>query len=504
MYLSIYSFLLLLYVFTPYKAHSKQQITTFSETESISEEEHDLFQQCATDICGPADRDLFRPDNEHLKFFIDKESFDKTVTIDPKISSKFNKDVQPIIRETLQNLEEILDTLRNTLQKLNSGNYSSEWDGIGKDIAHYYATDRESDPVFSVKVESESDYQRQQFFTNELEKSKASEQTTSFCSEAICRKMVREELLYLQANLEQSIQSAKNNMSQYLKYCESVYAVTIMQDQQIKIYRENLEQYKAKFLNMVFTDYSMESREQFANYINNKFTIITHSADGTQRFTKMINDTNTATKIASRQKFSFMNAMNSLPKNNSVCSPHIAKQKLYSSSNFIRGEDKMLTGFVNYFFPEHGKQIFAHELAHALSEQFTRNRLSSSSYQKYRELRNCATKRFKFDDTDTLARDLNRSYHENDKLSSEENTADLIAYKVFQSDPTIALCLQIGPSKRGGTQYRNLRMIDLEDNYSPPFLRIIMEAIHKRIELPESCQQIVNIYSNRINFDPCF
>lgn len=502
MHLLIY--LLLLYLITPYKAY----------TESTVEKEHALFQQCATDICGPANRDLFGPDNEYLNFLKDNQNFDKTVTVNPEISSKFSKNIQPIIIKALQNLKGILNTLKNTLQNLNSGNHELEWDRIAKEIALYYTTDTEDDTFSFKKPESKSDDQRQLFFINKLKKIKVPpEQTTFSCSESICRKMVKEELLHLQANLEKSIQTAENNRDQYLKYCESIYAIIITQDQQIKAYKENLEKYKDRFLNTVFADYSMESRELFTDYINNTLTIKIHETDGEQRF---INDINKIAKKNPQQTFSFTNATNNLPKHASVCSPYIALLRSYSSNFFVKGKDKILTGFRNYFFPEHGKQMFIHELAHALSEQFMKGRLSQPIYKQYGKLRTCATKRFKFDNTDSAATEIyfatrasqivrTHPYHENDKLSTEEDTADLTAYKVFQDEPTIALCLLIGPSpSRKDTQYDNFRMISLGGSYSPSLFRIIMEVIHKRIELPKSCQQVVDTYSDRINFDPCF
>ena len=346
-----------------------------------SDQEHDLFQQCATDICGPVNQDPFGSYSEYLNFFRDNEKFNnKTVTVDPEISSKFNKEVRPIIIEAINNIKNILNTLKNTLQGLNSGHNESEWDEIGKEIALYYTTDwlanlpsrNEGHDTNMVAPESESDYQSRAFFTNKLKQSKSPE-TTSFCSETICKNMVKEELLDLQQTLKQSVQPAENNTNQYLKYCESVYAIAITQDQQIKAYKESLEQYKNRFLNIVFADYSAQSREQFADYINNKLIIKTDRMDGEQQFIDSINNIATATTEDAGKEFSFMNAMKSLPKSGFICPSHIAFGKFYTSSYYIWGPrqwgtDQIYTGFISYLFPEYGKWAFAHELAHTLNE----------------------------------------------------------------------------------------------------------------------------------------
>ena len=42
------------------------------------------------------------------------------------------------------------------------------------------------------------------------------------------------------------------------------------------------------------------------------------------------------------------------------------------------------------------------------------------------------------------------------------------------------------------------------DTHSASLLRVLMEAIHNRKELSPACQQVVDIYSDQINFEPCF
>lgn len=111
-------------------------------------------------------------------------------------------------------------------------------------------------------------------------------------------------------------------------------------------------------------------------------------------------------------------------------------------------------------------------------------------------------------------------HHKHDKYKTEEDTADLITYQVFQGDLNLFACNLFELYKKGDAiegpseEYWNLCVVDpgyfsntTHYNGAPhsePLLRVIMEAIHKRMEFPDSCQRVVDIYSDRINFEPCF
>ena len=42
------------------------------------------------------------------------------------------------------------------------------------------------------------------------------------------------------------------------------------------------------------------------------------------------------------------------------------------------------------------------------------------------------------------------------------------------------------------------------DQNIAPFLRVLMEEIHKKQKLSSPCQQVINKYKDKINFTPCF
>ena len=444
-----------------------QYCLKFSDPKFVSnpEQENNILQKCATDLCGPIN-ERQELNDEYIQFLIDSENINKRVNVSPEISKKFNKKARSIIIKAIKNIKEILKSIENKSQIPNS-QQSQEWSKIAEEITFY---------------------------------TKTPEGTTSYTEKP------EDNLLSFDQFLKQFIQQAGNNTDEqhYLKYCESLYAVIIKQDQQIQKYKKDIKRYKDKFLNTIFADYSETSRQQFANYMNNTLIIDLPEENGEKQFINHINNIATATKKDPTGKFNFSIIMKVISESASICPSYIASERIGGSPVYVSGKNKILTSFINYGFQKHGKQVFAHELAHALSEQFTKGELSQSSYKRYKQLRSCVKKRFAFDDSYIQAR-KNSIYHENDKLSTEEDMADLISHLVFQNEPTIALCLKIGPSEKDNTKYRNLKIIEFAgEEYSTPFLRVIMEAIHKRKKLSPSCQQVVDMYKDRVNFEPCF
>ena len=155
----------------------------------------------------------------------------------------------------------------------------------------------------------------------------------------------------------------------------------------------------------------------------------------------------------------------------------------------------------SWFHPAYGRRMVSHELGHLLSWLFKQNKLSGESYDSYKKLRDCATRRYK-----TLKLP-NKSplLHENDQWNTEENTADLIADLAVPDRQIHSVCSQLRITT-DGTRYGDLNI--LNDNskggHSTPFLRVLFEAIHKRVELSPACQQVVDKYEDQISFELCF
>lgn len=139
--------------------------------------------------------------------------------------------------------------------------------------------------------------------------------------------------------------------------------------------------------------------------------------------------------------------------------------------------------------PERGKIILAHELAHVLSRLFKQGLISGEDLAAHRSLRACAT-----DSHPSETRGHSGIGFAGDKLRTEEDTADIIAALVFPDPSILKSCSGLAPSP-DGTRY-DARLLELDTDeatyHSPPFLRVLKEAVQKGIDLPPSCREVLD------------
>ena len=336
------------------------------------------------------------------------------------------------------------------------------------------------------------------------------------CIEEDCKKWVHSELTSIYQDLEQraSEENQKQGLTQLLNHCQSVYNMDIRSAEQAKLYEQNLDKYKSRFLNKALIGYSDISRQYYEAYMNTlNFKISTTEK---QNITKSFVVFAEARKRHYRSPSdigAYINQGRSAYLNleNAMC-PSSRNMEPYDA---FSGSDIRVSAF-SCQFHEHGKQILAHELGHALSYWFSKhrdkkNKPSTKSYNQFMRLRQCANERYKNDNTFIKQRVFN---HDNDKFRTEEDMADLIAYQVFQSEPTLLSCSMGLELSKDGSKYKTLKVLypppsnskkdkDL-DPHSTGFLRAIMEAIYKRKKLSSACQKIMDTYKDEINFEPCF
>ena len=99
------------------------------------EQESELFQNCAVDLCGPA--------NKNPNYIFDNTTFDKA-NIDPKIIETWNKEVLPLIEEAIQTELDFdkhkLDALgEDLLKNLNRANISLDDWTLTASLAYDYS-----------------------------------------------------------------------------------------------------------------------------------------------------------------------------------------------------------------------------------------------------------------------------------------------------------------------------------------------------------------------------
>ena len=166
---------------------------------------------------------------------------------------------------------------------------------------------------------------------------------------------------------------------------------------------------------------------------------------------------------------------------------------------------------------EHGKNIFAHELAHAFDYWFSDTvnpggRRSDESSKEHQRLRECINNKY-------LQSEIEDSHalFPNDKLRTEEDMADVISYRVFQSDDDFLYQCTLLEMDKSANQFivygekglDSLKMIKplmgkpFPDSHSHAIVRVLNEAIYKKKPLSPSCKKLVTSYEGKIDFNPC-
>lgn len=537
MYPSLIHFLFFLILFIPHEIDSKPQLDT-DQTEEIVEtlnqwnehrsgfpmpacqqcqklpktelpntfrweqEDGPLLQQCATDLCGPA--------SESPRYVFNNNIINKT-DIDPEIARKFNEEIRPVIEAAFQtdqnHNKSTLELLQAILQNPQANLKPQEWDewarkSSWRNTAMWMEQGMsESPPPINI-VASKG--------TNSYHKN-------NNCSEEDCKTWVLDELSSLHQDLEKSISNngQKQRFDRILNHCQSIYSVHIQSAQQAKRFRENINEYKDRFLGTVLASYSAQSRQSFTDYMNNTLNFrLRPEQDIKQQLVNNIRDEeNTINDITSSNNkvTTLIENKERLADEYSMCSSSM--ETLYKSDSFTGSTNTVNVSYLSCHFHAHGKQVFAHELAHTLSYWFGKdrqhldkpNKPSKTSYNHYMKLRNCANERYEVKNTNLYYGDEFR--HDNDHFRTEEDMADLIAFQAFHNDTALSKCALLKSSK-DGSEYESLQVLYQSihpDTHSPHLLRVLMEAIHKKRKLPESCQKVVNLYSDRgISFKPCF
>jgi hypothetical protein len=153
-----------------------------------------------------------------------------------------------------------------------------------------------------------------------------------------------------------------------------------------------------------------------------------------------------------------------------------------------------------------GKQVFAHELGHAISGQFMHDKTSDSSAQKYKGHRDCISKNYK-DKTFSGVPMWKEFSHKGDTKYTEEDMADFVAGLIYNNPNENLLSCALIATDVNNVDFDREKLSVLNplsyDTHSSPFLRTLKEAILKNKVLTPSCRTIIDKYKDRINFNKC-
>lgn len=146
----------------------------------------------------------------------------------------------------------------------------------------------------------------------------------------------------------------------------------------------------------------------------------------------------------------------------------------------------------------YGESIFSHELGHALSDAHKQNGLSPNSKIEFQKMRDCS----KISHPTDQPAQPGVLFHQGDNLYTEEDTADLHAFRSNPDGLTFS-CALLKPSL-DKQAYENLSLIGAPgDNHSPGLLRAIRETHFKDKPLPASCKQLMDSDTQGLKLNKC-
>ena len=479
-----------------------------SQTESTPDQDTSLLQKCAADLCGPA------KDSPQYKYTVMTRRY-YTEGRKTDAARSFNKTVRQMIRTNMERKRAALKDFEDKLRDPTSNLTAQEWDQAAEAFLEDFIEQVPTHNSLQYRIKQSTPIPlnplKEQSIRSYLSNKNKGQHHA--CQEE-CKQWVKKELQLMYDLLKQ------NNIYEYSidhqsNFCQDTYIADVQFAQQAKLYREDLDPIKDKFLNTVFVGYSDTSRQSYRDYISTiRFNLPPRSEQEeeiAQRLLQHIKD-NSLAPPESNGKIAFGEF---IKRNKDMYKPICPLPVVLGSDVFAPHTSTLNISLFSCTFHEHGKQTLAHELGHAMSHWFNKNKPhdqpdnpSMISYEEYMKLRACANRRRTINNAPNSVK-YKLFHHNNDQWRTEEDVADLIAYKVFQDDPILNNCSRLITS-HNDLKYTSLKVLHptskskKADTHSTNFLRVLMEAIHKRIELPPSCQQVVDIYSDRINFEPCF
>ena len=350
------------------------------------------------------------------------------------------------------------------------------------------------------------------------------------CSEqAICKESILEEINFQKKAIQKQAQEEES----YMNYCKSIFNEAISAIKQAQSFEQKLPKYIDQITKNVFADYSLQSRQQFQNVMNDT-TIHLPSTDTVEsNFIDRIstNSKNSPSKLGSWKEHTYSSQINQICPSSYINSLSDSTVTTYDTKSSEIRNRSMELSFKSCTFHDHGKGVLAHEIGHTISNMFHPNnpdsqKISTLSRDKYQKLRKCAKniyktpKQIKLDHWD----------HPNDSLHTEEDTADLMASMAFKDNPTHSFCMLLSTDAEGlkydklehgfplpllsmplggalnmSAMSSAIQVLEADpDPHSGAFLRVLIEAQHKRTKLSSACEKVLDRFKDRINFEPCF
>lgn len=357
------------------------------------------------------------------------------------------------------------------------------------------------------------------------------DKTEPRCSSATCHKALSG---YVQDmdwkklidSMEKSLKDPKQ-IERQLSYCRSNMADLTLLDADASFIRENIPKVKAAFIDRSLGKYSDGSRKKVKKYFDEQLNIVLKnppkSADATAKFLEEIAEeaeseesvddlSDSFALLSSTANLISTYDMSADPFSGNVCPSSMSytlwdafvEQKHFEPDEMpadaVGTKDNILVSHFSCTHPTLGLDILAHELGHAFSITAAKDPLSGESMIQFKKDRDCVNR---WEVAAPLDEGEYPWVHPGDQLRSEEDMADLLAFRASSNSTGIFSCALLDKSF-DGLEYEGAAIINpiSIDSHSSGLTRSLREALHKGLPLSSACQDLLQSEPS-IRFHSC-
>jgi hypothetical protein len=388
-----------------------------------------------------------------------------------------------------------------------------------------FINDRENDPY-------PEDAQRlaSAIFTLENRVSTSGERSTDLikpsCQSGPCLSYVQSELSQL--NLNESLKGFrlrnKNfNPSQAVSNCRDlILSKTFGSDSAVKNLKERLPQIIENYKNTVLKKFSQRTARELGRAIDNELNFLFPNVEETlqdfdnELFGRISNaerNTLPLDTISQVDDVFLLAWYQSNLDENGEHNPFLPVEQVCEPGPYITGSDFFipLEAFSSddfMFFDQrldyeksninvspfscehahHGEDVISHEMSHFVSYLFSNDEGSKESKAHFTELRSCAMRTYE-NSSHNDHNGMTPFVHEGDKRTTEEDTADLLAFAAYKDSKELFTCAMLRAGEEGGYDLQSKK--EAISVHSLAHFRVLSEAIQKKKSLSESCRRFL-------------
>ncbi|MCF8059255.1 MAG: hypothetical protein K9K67_08165 [Bacteriovoracaceae bacterium] len=402
-------------------------------------------------------------------------------------------------------IRDLISRIQNPEQRMTDITRRNTLEYLQLQLTHVNQFENQGLEHFVISIDNELRDFLQIGFNPEL----INEEALEFCSERVCKDTVKDLASQrLDTIFEDELDKGQSRfLQEKLSYCRSLYASAVLAKRERQAHNQLLTSTLNDFINSGLSSYSENTKQQFRTFALESLQeeqlmeeespeeLIRRFASQTRppefKPDRFFDDLGLLNESLGFTRTSFSGRFN----------PHYL-----CPSDFIAGVQAPLTseGTLNRYNCHHflmDRNIAAHELGHLLSKSYNTINWSFESREIFDVTRACAQNHY-------LEGNQNFAYDapfDGDLITTEEDFADLIAFKTYEGPNDLLSCRFFKNVSNNPTP-DDYRLISQESisKHSTPFFRLIQEALHKQLELPSSCQGILNSAKKKIRTEPCF